>query len=489
MAAIYGYHDILFKSPQSIHLWRQADCLSQTINYFQDDNPFFEPSVHYLGRDGTGKTVSDFPLIYFSVGQLWKIFGQHEFIYRLIVMLFFISGLFAIFKLFENVLKDSMLAIALPLFLFTSPALIYYANNFLMNIPALSLAMIGLYFFSRFYETTKNKYFYLFLISYTVAGLLKIPSLISFIAIAGLFFLELVGIKLHPKRKIFHQPLKQILLLFGVVAIQYIWYIYAQNYNAEHNAGIFLIGFLPFWDYNSEQIKATLDALVGHIKWDYFRRETQVVFLLMFVLIIVFYKKISRTMLALNLIIASGILLFSLLFFGALKDHDYYTINLFIMVPVLLLSFSLLLKKRFNTIYVSLVFRIIIVAFLIHNIDFGRRRIIDRYNEDGWHNENYIGSMQAFEEISPYLRSIGIKKNDRVLSLSDNSINISLYLMNQKGWTNYGIRIDSNKVKEKIDLGAKYLLIYNDTLYKETVIQPLIKNKIGRYKNIDIFAL
>jgi hypothetical protein len=489
MAGIYGYHDILFKTPQSVHLWRQADCLSQTMNYFQDDNPFFEPSVHYLGRDGTGKTVSDFPLIYFSVGQLWKIFGQHEFIYRLIVMLFFFSGLFAMFKLFENVLKDSVLAIALPLFLFTSPALIYYANNFLMNIPALSLAMIGLYFFSQFYKTKKNKYFYLFLISYTVAGLLKIPSLISFIAIVGLFFLELIGIKLHPRRKIFHQPLKQILLLTSVGAIQYIWYIYAQNYNAEHNAGIFLIGFLPFWDYSTEQINATFDALIEHIKWDYFRRETQLVFLLMFVLIIAFYKQISRTMIALSLMIAAGLLLFILLFFGALKDHDYYTINLFIMVPVLLLSFSLLLKKRFITIYTSLIFRIIIVAFLIHNIDFGRRRMIDRYNEDGWHNENYIENMQAFKEISPYLRSIGIEKDDKLMSLSDNSINISLYLMNQKGWTNYGINIDSAKIKEKIELGAKYLLIYNDTLYNEAVIQPLIKNKIGKYKNIDIFAL
>ena len=86
---VYNYQDILFKSPQSIHLWRQCDCLSITMNYYQDNNPFFKPSIHNLGRDGTGKTVSDFPLIYFSVAELWKVFGYHEFIYRLVVVLFF----------------------------------------------------------------------------------------------------------------------------------------------------------------------------------------------------------------------------------------------------------------------------------------------------------------------------------------------------------------------------------------------------------------
>ena len=97
--------------------------------------------------------------------------------------------------------------------------------------------------------------------------------------------------------------------------------------------------------------------------------------------------------------------------------------------------------------------------------------------------------MQAFREISPYLRSIGINKNDRVISLSDVSINISLYLMNQKGWTNYGINMDTNKIKEKIDLGGKYLFIYNDDNLKDQRLKSFINNKIGEFKGIKIYAL
>ena len=78
MAAIYNYHHILFYPPQSVHQWRQCDCLSLTMNYYQDDNPLFQPSVHYLREDGTGKTVSDFPLIYFTVAKLCKVYSRQE---------------------------------------------------------------------------------------------------------------------------------------------------------------------------------------------------------------------------------------------------------------------------------------------------------------------------------------------------------------------------------------------------------------------------
>jgi len=430
---VFNYQDILFKSPQSIHLWRQCDCLSITMNYYQDNNPFLQPSIHYLGRDGTGKTVSDFPLIYFLVAKLWKVFGHHEFIYRLVVLLFFFSGLFTLFKIFENTLKDSILSIAGSLFLFTSPTLVFYANNFLMNIPAFSLAIIGLYFFFRFSQSSANKHLYLFAFFYAIAGLLKISSLLSFMAIVGLFILELFNMKLNPDRKIFQHPQKQIFILVTVLIIQIIWYTYAIYYNSKYNAGFFLIGILPIWDIDISQIMITLDAIHEHIKWDYFRSDTQLVFVFMFVSVLVFYKRVNKIMLLLTIIIFIGFLLFIILFFEALRHHDYYVINLFILIPIVILSFLSLLRDKFNVIYTSVLFKIIVIVFLIYNIDFARTKIEYRYNCEGWQNKYYKEDIQPFEEITPYLRSIGIKKVDRVISLSDNSINISLYFMNQKG--------------------------------------------------------
>jgi hypothetical protein len=489
LSGIYNYHHILFYPPQSVHQWRQCDCLSLTMNYYQDNNPFFQPSVHYLGWDGTGKTVSDFPIIYFAVAKLWKIFGQHEFIYRLIVILFFLAGLFALFKTFELILKDSLLAITAGLLLFTSPTLVYYANNFLMDIPAFSLALAGIYFFFRFSKSSDNKHLYLFAAFFALAGLLKISSLLAFMAVLGIFILELFRIEFIPGRKVFQHPWKQFPVLAGVLVVQLVWFSYAAMYNAKYNGGIFLVGILPVWDLGRAEIIATFNAVYEHIKWDYFRKETQMIFVLMFIFILFFYRKMNKLLLAMVIFTSIGVLVFSVLFFQALNRHDYYTINLFVLIPFIFLGFLLLLKERFNRVYISVFFKILLIAFLVHNIDFARRRIENRYSPASWQNKEYMEKIRPFTEISPYLESIGIHKNDRVLSLSDNSINVSLYLMNQKGWTNYGIESDSVKIREKIGLGAKYLFIYNEKTLDEPGVKPFIDNKIGEYKNIEVFKL
>lgn len=488
LSGIYKYQHILFLPTQSVHQWRQCDCLSLTMNYYQDNNIFFEPAVHHLGRDGTGKTVSDFPIIYYTVAQLWKIFGKHEFIMRLLNLLIFFVGLISLFKTFENILKDSFIAISAGILLFTSPILVYYANNFLMDVPAFALALTGLYFFSKFYNSPKNKYLLLFAACFALAGLLKISSLISFIAISGLFFIETAGVKLKDRLKIFNYPLKQSLAFIGVYLVLLSWYLYAQSYNEKYNEGDFLLGILPIWDFNRQQVNEVLNAVIEQVKWSYFRRETQLLLILMFMFVLIFFKRTNKLLFMLMLLIATGFLGFIILFFQAL-GHDYYMTNMLILVPFILLAFMFTLKTVYNKIYYSFIFRILIIVFLVHNVDFARRRIADRYNPEGWQNANYTKTIKMFEEITPYLRSIGIQKEDRVISLSDNSINITLYLMNQKGWTNYGIDSDSTRIREKILLGAKYLIIYDKENYKNKSLIPFIRNKIGKYETVDIYKL
>ena len=161
---IYNYHKILLSGPYSIHQWRQADCLSITTNYYQEGMKFFEPSVHWCGAEGNGKTVSEFPLIYYFVAFLWKLFGKYEFIFRLVNLSIVFTGLFCLYKISEELLKDTFWAVFVPLFLFTSPILVYYANNFMADVPAFSLGIIGWYFFLKFYKHEKNIDLYFFML-------------------------------------------------------------------------------------------------------------------------------------------------------------------------------------------------------------------------------------------------------------------------------------------------------------------------------------
>jgi hypothetical protein len=488
LGAIYNYQQILFMSPQSLHLWRQCDCLSLTMNYFQDNNSFFEPSVHNLGRDGTGKTVSDFPIIYFTIAQVWKVFGKHEFFMRLVDLLIFFAALLSLFKIVEAVLKDSFIAIFISLLLFTSPILVYYANNFLMDVPAFSMALIGLYFFTKFYSSQKNKYFILFAAFFALGGLLKISSTISFIAITLLFVIEAAGLQLKKHEKLFDNALRQGLIIISIYIILILWYLYARSYNEKFNAGNFLLGILPIWKSDTKELNEILFAIGEHIKWAYFYRYTQIILILMLFYIVINFRRTNKTLLILTGLICAGFLGFLILFFQAL-GHDYYLVNMIILAPFILLTFMFTLKEANARIYYSFIFRILLIVFLVQNVDFARRRINDRYDLKGWQNSLYEKDIRVFEEIIPYLRSIGIQKEDRLIVLSDNSINITLYFMNQKGWTNYGLIADSTKMKQKIALGAKYLLIYDKEIYKNISLEPFFRNKIGSYKTVDIFKL
>ena len=133
---LYGYHEIIFKRPQSVHYWRQADCASLALNYYQHGMEFFKPQTHNLTSNGgtTGNaSTSETPLLYYTVAVMYHVFGYHEYLYRLLNTLLFLTGLYYLYRLSSNVLRSQFWSTLLPLLVFTSPVLVYYGNNFLSN--------------------------------------------------------------------------------------------------------------------------------------------------------------------------------------------------------------------------------------------------------------------------------------------------------------------------------------------------------------------
>lgn len=458
-----------------------------TQNFYQDGNNFLEPSVHNLCTDGKGKTVSDFPLIYYSVAQLWKAFGKHEFIYRGLVLLLFFLGLLALFKVAEHVLEDSILGLFAALMLFTSPTLVYYANNFLMNIPALALAMMAFYCFYRFYRYSNSKYLWLSMVLYTIAGLLKTPSLMSYVAISGVFVLELLGISFKKDDRIFNHPKSQFLPFLLVPIAMVLWYTYAHNYNAENCHGIFLVGILPIWELDKTGILDHLDHIRAHLKWDYFQHEAEWFLMALFGLTVAGFGKIDRLFGVMTILLAIGLLCYATLFFQPLRDHDYYTINQFILVPFVTISGLLALRNFWENAYHSMIFKLLLALFFIYNMNFTERRMKARYHPESPINEAFYDHMKALQHIRPFFEDHGISNSDPVIFLNDNSINSSLYLMNQKGWTNYNVLNDPQRIEQYKQMGAKYLLVYDEENFPE--FEPYFKNEVGRFATINVYKL
>ena len=490
----YHYDEILFFNPQSTHQYRQTDCLSITANYYHEDLNFFTPSIHNLISDNgkTGYTIGEFPLLYYAVAGLWKIFGPHEFIYRLLVVLLAFLGLLALFKIFEDLFQDTTWALVLSLLMFTFPIYAYYANNFLTNLPALNLAFIGWYFLYRFYQTSRSKYFFTGALCFLLGGLLKITALISFLALFGLFVFEVLNFKHFGKKgKLFPKPLIQVLPFLIVFTGIIGWFKYVKYFNNIHGGKYTFNSIWPIWDMNAEMLKATYES-ISHTWWyEYFSFPLFLFVTGGLVLVFVRFRK-QHSFLSWTLTISLfGAFMYLILWFNALKNHDYYVLNLLVIPALIFATSGCYLKKCKPRIFNNGWVKILLLLFLGYNVAYCSSRMEKRYWgfwNNCWGQCDLYGNDE-FAEIKPKLRGHGITRNDTVISIPDRSFNISLYLMDVNGYTNMGNNFDSSLIADRMKNGAAYLVISDSALYKQEYIRTYAKHKLLSHDNVDVYDL
>ncbi len=96
---IYTYPNILPQHPRTVHQWRQCDGASITMMYVHNGLKLFEPSV--FNQHGEGRTVAEFPIIYYVNACIISIVGtaHKDLIIRSMNLLILYLGLFYLFKL------------------------------------------------------------------------------------------------------------------------------------------------------------------------------------------------------------------------------------------------------------------------------------------------------------------------------------------------------------------------------------------------------
>lgn len=105
-------------------------------------------------------------------------------------------------------------------------------------------------------------------------------------------------------------------------------------------------------------------------------------------------------------------------------------------------------------------------------------------------NELYDNNYKALTHIEPSFEKWGIKKDDKIISIPDYTINGTLYYMNRKGYSEFGS--DFSKVEtfyQRIAQGAKYLVINDSTILSNEYLKPFVNNKIGQYKNVSVYCI
>ncbi len=496
MSYRFNYHKIIKYRPQAIHSWRQTDCASQALNYANKDFNFFKPQLHCLLSDNytSGYCTEEFPIFYYTVGILYKIFGFHEFIYRFLVILVYFIGLFYLFKLFNLFISNKYLSIVLTLFSFISPVIIFYTNNFLLNVPALAFTFIGWYYFMLFYKDNEVKHFYIALALFAIASLLKLSEAMSLFVLIGLLVFERIPfIKFKDSKEfIFDKFFKFLLILLLPFLSIFLWYLYAYYYNNMHKQMYYLFQFNPIWSMDWPSIKLVWQNITQRWYYEYYKPVMYLIFIICFFISIVFIKRTNKAFLTIFLFYIIGSFGFAMLWFSNLKEHDYYTISFFI-VPffLLLISFQVMdnyLKNLKNkTIKISSYsFLICALAFLlIQDINYAHKKIIERYNWQYFPESSYKDLFY----IKDYLKEIGIKPNDKVIVLPDMSTCYSLYIIDHPGWTNFLFDYNPEILKKYIEKGAKYFIIVGSDPLQQETLKPYLTNQIGEQGAIKIFKI
>lgn len=447
------YSKTLFYRPSSIHQWRQTDCLSIAKNYYEEGMNFFQPKIHFQGAED-GKAVSEFPILNYTVAALWKVFGEHEFIYRLLEYLIFLCAMFFLYNTIIRFYGSVWLAFFSAGLFFTSPLLTYYSLNFIADVPAMSVGLIGFCCGLKFYHTGNLKSFYWALGLGTLAVLMKASALMG---LSILIFCAMVDIfnlnKFFGLKKLFSTktaPLVSIIVAAGAILA---WYRYALYYNAYDSNHVFLLTVLPIWEMGEEQLIYNLKKLFNDLFPVFLNRPMFFLFIGLVIYVASKFKKIDAYLRLAFLSSGLYFIFYILFFFQVFTVHDYYLTNLMIFPAITLICFAQLMHQsgalKESMAFVR-AFVIVVMAFnALYSAAIYRLRMIEDDKMTYWYpfisDDDaklakylfwaYGNGIGRIEDIKPVLRAHGIKREDKVLSIPDMSFDISLYFMDQKGYT------------------------------------------------------
>lgn len=495
LIGVYGYfnyYEILFYRPQSIHQWRQTDCLSLTLSYFNQNLPFLQPKLHHLnGNDG--KTVGEFPILYFITANLYSIFGEKEFILRLINLIIFSTGLIYLYKLIYNITSDFVFSIIAPLLFLSSTIIIYYANNFLPDTPSLGLTFISWYFFYRHYSSKKLMLFIVALFLITLAGLIKTTALIT-AATIGIFF-----VYNFLKSKSFKT--KELLLISLPFLICGLWILYARHYKTSNENFYLLMDIKPIWNESLNGVQSILKRFTTSENWGWKKDFYSPIILYSTILSIplIFVLKINKQLKFIAITSTILSIIYFLLMFNKFYHHDYYFVHI---IPYFFMIFLCVLYHLFTKINNEKIKLIALFTVVIFGLIHSKHGLAKRYE---------MGNpLVIYNDLDTRLNAIGIDKTKKVISISDNTYCGSLYLMNRQGWTNLNIKPEdkshsfildpknkslntedyiTTEINTRIKKGAEFMLIGTSDELIQFIPSQFIENKIFADSNIIVYKL
>ncbi|PYJ85727.1 MAG: hypothetical protein DME70_09145, partial [Verrucomicrobia bacterium] len=156
--------------------WRQSDVAAIARNFLENGFHFSRPQIDWAGNE-RGYVGTEFPVLPFVAAIFYNSAGVQEWIGRIQGVLFFVLALPFFFGLVRRIFGGVVASWATFFYAF-APLSIVASRAFMPDMPSLSLAIVGIYFFLRWIEEERFRWLILSAVLVSLALLIKVPMAI-----------------------------------------------------------------------------------------------------------------------------------------------------------------------------------------------------------------------------------------------------------------------------------------------------------------------
>jgi Dolichyl-phosphate-mannose-protein mannosyltransferase len=484
-AGFIGFHKTINLAPQSLHYWRQADCTSQTLNYFKDGMDFFSPRIHNYGWTDDSHTAGEFPILYYFTAFLYHFLGQHEWILRGLNLLIYFFGLWALYRLAWHFTGQLLISICFSLLFLASPLLAFYGCNYLPNVPALSMVFLSWLFFYYYVDSKQIKWFYACNTALLFAGLIKPTMLVTWVAIGAVWLFEILRGGIAKKKSTVFNQIWAVIPAFLLVLIPFLtWRLWAENYNKIHDTGYYFLNtIMPIWDMKPNDVSYTFSHIQNDLFKTWFTLPTLCLTVAVILANLILIKKQNQLFFAIFCLILIGTTMYFFAFFRQFMVHDYYSSDLFTIPAISLLLFFYCLKSHFKSVLNNRLLQFAFIILTIMNLFNAQHEFEARYDKAGL-NDFHLARYNIHEIRQFINKNTPISAQDTIISLPDISPNTSLYYYDRRGYTywNFGPTIIWSKDWMKLMIKnhhCKYLIINDISSNQLDSIRPFLKQPLA----------
>lgn len=457
----------IWREPTGMHQGAQTDRACIAYNYYSESMNFFKPRVAEK-RAHDGICGMEFPVLNYTAACLYKVFGFHDFWYRLILFVMCSFGILYAINIFRD--HKIPIGVALPLLFlwFCSPILLFYSVSYLPDAAAMSLTLVALFFMFRFNfsENKRPNDFIKILIFISLSGLIKITYLLF--PMAFIFTVFLSRYFKNTKKNLFlHFSIAFMIAVLPIV----LWYSYSGRLTAFTGNGHFLQKINP-----PDNLPEFFDNLKYSFEcWGFQLYPAKIFFIFigLFTVVVILNFKKQKFLSLFYLSSMIGVIGVLCLFSRQFKHHDYY-FNIF--YPLLFIGFlltALVLKPMvYKKKYFVVGLNVFLLPLLLYHFFHANRSTIGRFETGNYLNQVVFSGIENYTKYEKEIQN-KIPVGEKVLSAFDPQPNATLYLIKRSGVRVFN-DFDTLTTRKIIEITQyKYYLINDSQLWNQKYMPHL----------------